>query len=242
MKQPLITVITAVYNDEKLLEQTILSVLNQSYTNVEYIIIDGGSIDTTANIIRKYQHKLCYWISEPDNGVYDAMNKGIIRATGDYIYFLGAGDLLFNVLHTLVPKFSDPKTIYYGNVFKLDEQKIYDGKFSPFKLAVKNICHQAVFYPRIVFEKYTYNLKYKIQSDHDLNMRCYGDKEIKFKYIPVTVGIYEGDGLSALTLDYPFFEDKLAIVKNNFSSFVYYYASLRNKLAKMINPNHLKLN
>ena len=90
--QPVFSIITVTYNAERWLERTILSVLSQSYTNVEYLIIDGGSKDRTVEIIRQYASGLAYWVSEPDKGLYDAMNKGLRQATGDYLVFLNAGD------------------------------------------------------------------------------------------------------------------------------------------------------
>ena len=98
--QPVFSVITVTYNAERWLERTILSVLSQSYTNVEYLIIDGGSTDRTVEIIRQYASGLAYWVSEPDQGLYDAMNKGLARATGDYLVFLNAGDT-FHTADTL---------------------------------------------------------------------------------------------------------------------------------------------
>ena len=95
-EKPLISVVTVVYNGEKTLEQTILSVVNQTYNNVEYIIIDGGSKDNTLDIIKKYEDKIDYWQSEPDKGIYDAMNKGIKLATGEFIYILGCDDFLID--------------------------------------------------------------------------------------------------------------------------------------------------
>jgi len=89
---PLITVVTVVYNGEKFLEETILSVINQTYDNVEYIIIDGGSTDGTLDIIRKYEHAIDYWISEKDRGISDAFNKAVLVSLGDYINFQGDGD------------------------------------------------------------------------------------------------------------------------------------------------------
>ena len=90
-----ITVITVCHNAAKTLEKTIKSVLNQTYPNIEYIIIDGGSTDDTVDIIKRYADRLAYWISEPDKGIYDAMNKGIEVATGEWINFMNAGDTFY---------------------------------------------------------------------------------------------------------------------------------------------------
>ena len=91
-KKPLISIITVVYNDKIKLEETILSVIGQTYDNVEFIIIDGSSTDGTINIIKKYEDKIDYWVSEKDSGIFDAMNKGILASKGDYINFMNAGD------------------------------------------------------------------------------------------------------------------------------------------------------
>ncbi|ORM38742.1 hypothetical protein A2G94_05325 [Francisella endosymbiont of Ornithodoros moubata] len=116
--KPLITVITVVYNGEAYLEKIILSVINQTYESVEYIIIDGGSTDGTIDIIKKYESKINYWISEAYNGIYDAMNKGIKLATGDWINFMNAGDLFYNlsVLERLHKNFSLDLSILSGKV------------------------------------------------------------------------------------------------------------------------------
>ena len=92
MEKPLISIITVAYNAIQLIEATIKSVINQSYTSIEYIIIDGGSTDGTIDIIKKYDKYLAYWISEPDKGIYDAMNKAIKKANGDWINFMNCGD------------------------------------------------------------------------------------------------------------------------------------------------------
>jgi glycosyltransferase involved in cell wall biosynthesis len=233
-KLPLISIITVTYNAEKTLDYTIQSVINQNYSNLEYIIIDGGSTDNTLEIIRRYDKHISYWKSEPDKGIFDAMNKGIDAANGDWVIFLGAGDLLLNVLHHVKKELICNRTIYYGDVYKIDTNEIYGGKFSPFRLAVKNICHQAIFYPLSALKKYKYNIAYKALADHHLNMVCFGDKNYQFKYIPILISIYEGDGFSVEnSIDENFFADKIKIVKENFPFFVFYYATLRRKLAKL---------
>ncbi len=95
-----VSIITVVYNAVATIEQTILSVVKQDYSNIEYIIVDGGSTDGTLDIVKKYEKKIALWLSEPDHGIYDAMNKGLTHATGDYIYYLGADDCLLDRFDT----------------------------------------------------------------------------------------------------------------------------------------------
>lgn len=234
--QPLITVITVVYNGYTSLEKTILSVINQTYLNIQYVVIDGGSTDGTVDILHRYSSKINYWVSEPDKGVYDAMNKGLDQAAGKWVYFLGAGDVLLDILEKVAPQLTDEYIIYYGDVYRKDTLTTYDGEFSPFKLAVLNICHQAILYPSSVFKKHRYNLKYKIQADHALNLECFGDKDYRFKYLPVIICVYEGDGYSAVNNDLPFFADKIKIIKSNFPFIVYCYALARRKVARLFKP------
>ena len=121
IKENLISVITVCYNAENNLERTILSVLNQTYSNIEYIIIDGGSTDGTIDLIKKYADKITYWQSETDKGIYDAMNKGIQKATGEWINFMNAGDLFSST--TILQQMSDaikPGTrILRGNIIRI---------------------------------------------------------------------------------------------------------------------------
>ena len=95
--QVLISVVTVSYNAVSTIEQTILSVINQTYPHIEYIIIDGGSTDGTVDVIKKYADKITYWVSEPDKGIYDAMNKGLRRVRGDWCVFMNSGDILYNL-------------------------------------------------------------------------------------------------------------------------------------------------
>ncbi len=232
---PLISIIIVVFNAVDFLEETIVAVANQNYTNIDLIIIDGGSADGTVNIIKKYEHYINYWISEPDNGIYDAMNKGIAAVKGNWVYFLGAGDIILNVLDQVSNKLKSSNTVYYGDVYRKDTHKIYNGKFSPFKLAVTNICHQAIFYPISVLRKYKYETKYRTLADHDLNMRIYGDKDYSFVYIPILISIYNGDGFSVTNnIDKEFFKNKIKIIQANFPFIVFCYAYSRRMLARIL--------
>ena len=118
---PLISVVTVSYNAVSVIEQTIFSVINQTYPNVEYIIIDGGSTDGTVDIIKKYADKITYWVSEPDKGIYDAMNKGIELATGEWINFMNAGDSFysFSILELIFGQTIFSNDIIYGDTLFL---------------------------------------------------------------------------------------------------------------------------
>ncbi|ROT05017.1 glycosyltransferase, partial [Muribaculaceae bacterium Isolate-104 (HZI)] len=111
-----ISVVTVCYNAADSIEQTMLSVLNQSYPYIEYIVIDGGSTDGTVDIIKKYADRLAYWVSEPDKGIYDAMNKGIAAATGSYINFMNSGDSFYDnrVVEAIFKDGCDSADIIYG--------------------------------------------------------------------------------------------------------------------------------
>ena len=202
MIEPKISIITVSYNAVSTIEETILSVIKQSYVNIEYIIIDGGSTDGTLDIIKKYQSKISYWVSEHDNGIYDAMNKGIAYATGDWIYFLGADDLLVrDIINKVYPYLNLKQGIVYGNVYMIGKQKKYDGKLSSLMLVTRNIPHQATFYSKKIFCNYSYNLEYVYLADYYLNLQCWKDPNIVFKYIPLTIAIYNDTSVSSVEID-----------------------------------------
>ena len=182
--KPMISIITVVFNGEKYLEQTIKSIIDQTYKNFEYIIIDGGSTDGTLEIIKKYEDKISYWISEKDKGISDAFNKGVMAAKGDYINFQGDGDGFLSS-ETLEEIFKDIKagelSIISTRIQRVDEDgnKIYRSKF------VKNfdkrsllfrmsLPHQGLFVPRSYFEKYgLFDLNNKFCMDYEHLLRSY---------------------------------------------------------------------
>jgi glycosyltransferase involved in cell wall biosynthesis len=234
---PKISIITVVYNAKGFLEETIESVLNQNFDNFEYIIIDGGSTDGTLDVINKYQDRITLWVSEPDKGIYDAMNKGIRYAKGEYVYFLGGDDLLFDdqVLKNVNSYLLDERKVYYGNVLFKKRNVIYDGKFNSLKIVTRNISHQSIFYPKEIFKKYSFDTKYKIFADYELNLKLYGNSSYSFVYIPITIALFNDEGASGSnTLDLNFETDRLRIIKNNFPYWIYLYRFFRTKLSKFL--------
>lgn len=182
-RKPLITIITATYNVESLIEKCILSIVNQDYNNIEYIIIDGGSTDGTIDIIKKHQQKIAYWISEKDKGIYDAWNKGLEKANGDWIAFIGADDIyLPNALNNYVDfinKINRPSLEFVSSKVNLVDA---EGKsiriigkpwnWSAFKKYM-NTAHVGSFHSKYFFEKYgLYNLNYKIIGDYEMLLRA----------------------------------------------------------------------
>ena len=194
-EKPLITVVTVVYNGAESLEQTITSVINQTYDNIEYIIIDGASSDSTLDIIKKYEDKIDYWQSEPDKGIYDAMNKGISLSSGEWINFMNSGDCFFD--HDVIEKISKYSInnpiydIIYGDVVKKDNTKIkqYSPTYINFLLE-RSLCHQSIFAKKRTFINNYFNISYKIIAD-----RIWLNNSFKNKYqigkIEETIAIYD---------------------------------------------------
>lgn len=180
MNLPKISIITVVFNSEKLIEQTILNVIGQSYKNIEYIIIDGGSKDKTLEIIKKYNSQIAKWISEPDKGLYDAMNKGIRLATGDYVWFMNSGDLFYeaDTLKKIVENYTPNSEVYYGQTAIINVDNEITGmrhKTAPKVLTWKSlrmgmvVCHQAFMVKREICD--LFDLQYKHAADIDWMIR-----------------------------------------------------------------------
>ncbi len=172
---PKISIITIVYNGSNTLEKTIQSVINQNYKNFEYIIIDGNSTDGTQQIIEKYSHQITYWISEKDKGLYDAMNKGLVRATGDYVWFINSGDQI-PTSTTITEIFQNSKEpyadIYYGDTTMIDlnGKIIGERRLTPPKNLTANhfkqgmlVSHQSFIAKRSITR--LYNTRFRFSAD-----------------------------------------------------------------------------
>ena len=183
MQQPLFSIITITYNASRWAEQTFLNVLSQSYPHIEYIVIDGGSTDGTVDIIKRYESGFAYWVSEPDKGIYDAMNKGLQKATGDYVWFINAGDSLCTAdtvqrVASLIQKRKALPDVVYGETNIVDEEGRSLGLRrlkAPRKLSWKSfrmgmlVCHQSFITKRTIAP--LYDLQYRYSADFDWCIR-----------------------------------------------------------------------
>jgi len=192
----LISIVTVVYNGEKYLEETIQSVINQTYDNVEYIIIDGGSTDGTLDIIKKYEDRVDYWASEKDSGIYDAMNKGISLFSGDYLFFLGADDFIknTNILYEVNKELNINYNLVYGNI-KYTNGTLFKSVLSIKTLFFNTIHHQGAFYKKTLFKNFRYNTSLSILSDYELNLIIYL-KKIPTKGLNIIICSVTPDGES----------------------------------------------
>ncbi len=173
---PLISIITVVFNSESFIERTILSIINQTYKNIEYIIIDGGSTDNTIGIIKRYEKNISFWKSEPDSGLYDAMNKGINNAKGRYLWFVNAGDEIYShdTLENIFNNQKELSDIYYGetmitssggNEIGLRRLKAPENlTWESFKMGMV-VCHQSVIVRKSIAP--AFDLNYKCSADYD---------------------------------------------------------------------------
>lgn len=210
------SIVLATYNCGRKVEPTIESILCQNKDLFELIVLDGASTDDTLDCIRKYESSLTL-VSEKDGGVYDAFNKGIDLATGQYLYFIGAGDKLREGVLETVSEFlpSDVPALVYGDAYVVKEQIHYGGEFDESRLQKQNICHQAAFYHCEIFELIgKYELRYSIFSDWALNLKCFGDRRVRKRHLQRIIVDFEGGGLSSTDGDADFKKDFPRLVRD----------------------------
>ena len=204
-----ISIITVCKNAENAIERTILSVVTQNCfnTNIEYVIVDGASTDKTFEIIEQYANKYpIKWISEPDSGIYNAMNKGIKMATGNYLLFLNAGDYLvhYNVIKSLTNLFESNKVdVIYGDALYINpfteqyhiNSKQIGGAFFFYQDALP---HQAVFYKKSLFDKFgLYDETYTINADNVFNKKIICNEHVSIKHLNQIISVFFYDGISS---------------------------------------------
>lgn len=199
---PKVTVVTVVYNRVNEIEATMLSVLNQTYANLEYIVIDGGSTDGSREVIRRYADRLTYWVSEPDKGIYDAMNKGIRQASGKWVNFMNAGDYFWS------PRVV-AESMQYGETYPsagvLYGDTVHKNPFGRVRINARPLeglrrevvfCHQSCFVRTDLLKQMPFDLNYRYVADYDLLSKLYRSG-VSFVYYPEVISLFTvGEGAS----------------------------------------------
>ena len=200
---PKFSIITVNYNDVSGLQKTVESVVTQTHTNFEYIVIDGASQDGSAAYIEKNQHFFAHWISEKDKGVYEAMNKGLRWAKGEYVLFLNSGDFFINesVLEKVARKVDDSKAIYYGNlVFRSAKKEFirtYPKQLEFSYFLKRSLPHPGTFIRRTLFDAlFYYSEDYKIISDWEFFIYAICKANVSYQHLEETISVFNLQGMS----------------------------------------------
>lgn len=222
---PLVSIITVCYNSEKYIQDTIESVLKETYDNIEYIIVDGNSTDQTINIIKDYEPKFkgkMNWISENDEGIYDAMNKGLSISNGEYILFLNSGDYFLDkniITHMVSISKKYDLDFLYGDV-DLGNGNIRKGNVrSEIDLIFRTICHQSIFAHRNCFFKNNFDISYKWLADYKWVINSFKDPTLNKKYIHKVISYFDpsnATGHDTYTLNMERLEERHAIGMESF--------------------------
>jgi len=245
MINPKVSIITVVYNGVQYIEQTIQSVIAQDYTNIEFIIIDGGSNDGTLDIIKKYKDNIAHWVSEKDSGIYNAMNKGLKIASGEIIAILNADDYYpSNTILNVVNHFNKTKAdIVYGNLtkFRSIDAKEYFVEISPDITIMQKrmgVFHPATFVKKEVYQEVGgFNEKYKLSADYDFMLKVY-NQQYDFQYLNKSLAYFRIGGASNTNCNS--YKEGIKILKENKSPFVlqmqkaYVRCCIKNSTKKII--------
>lgn len=205
IQMPLVSIITVVYNGEKYLHQTIESVLSQTYSNIEYIIVDGGSTDNTIEIVKQYEDQIHSWVSEADDGLYDAMNKGIGLCSGELIGMINSDDWYEeDAVETMVAAYLEhpEKNIFHADRYDIDEEgnkKIRAFNESSFKLKYYGMTynHPSMFISPREYSQHLYSKDFKSHSDYQFILEAFIKDKKKIHYINKPIVNYRLDGISA---------------------------------------------
>jgi glycosyltransferase involved in cell wall biosynthesis len=214
---PLVSIVTVVFNAKDDVEKTIKSVMNQTYNNIEHIVIDGSSNDGTVEVIKKYENHIDYWISQEDDGIYDAMNKGIKAAKGDWINFMNAGDVFFEpkTLDKVGFGMHKESSLIYGNSI-INNKVEFTAPLNQLKYGVIMACHQSMFFSLdLKHRSYVYyDLSYRVNADYELVNRLYLAFN-SFSKLNQTIAKYKGDGFSTLFI-WQLRRDRYRALYNNY--------------------------
>ncbi len=247
MRKLKFSIVTVCRNAEDSIEKTICSVTEQTYSNIEYIIIDAVSTDGTLAIIDKYKSNIARVVSEPDKGIYDAMNKGVSYATGDYVFFLNAGDLLISIheiekVNELIT--ADPVGIdvFYGKMLVFDPKNLWGyihgiDFVNDAALFIDTVHHQTAFTRLSLLKERPYNINHRISADYEWFVHAFAQQGARFKHIDVLVSIFDPYGLSGnpAQLNNRLME-RVEVLRKNYSKQRLLVLLLYNYLRVMRNP------
>ncbi len=232
---PKLSIITVNLNNAKGLQKTIDSVVNQTFSDFEYLIIDGGSTDTSKEIIKKYASKITYWSSEPDSGIYNGMNKGIKQAKGEYCLFLNSGDN-FVENNSIKKAFSTNfnENVVYGNIIVNLNVIKYPNKLDLLHFIQNSLPHPASFIKRELFLKYGfYNEANKIVSDWEFFIDIIIKHKLSYKQLPITISNFDYTGISSQEKSRTFMlEERENILKNKLNLILENYSCLAQENKK----------
>jgi glycosyltransferase involved in cell wall biosynthesis len=208
---PFFSIIIPTHNSEKTLQKCLESIINQTFNDFEILIMDNISTDNTLNIVKNFNDNRIKIFAEKDKGIYDAMNRGIGVSEGEWLYFIGSDDRLYDndVLTKIYTEISlNDCDFIYGNVLRFPSNVVYDGQFDLKKLFNNPVCHQAIFTKKKLFEEIgNFNIRYKSLADHDFVVQVFAKNDSKIRYIPLLIAYFQDGGFSSTYNDIKFMED-----------------------------------
>lgn len=208
------SIIIPTFNSGAVLSRALDSIVNQTFTDWEILIMDSASTDNTIEVAQSYNDSRIQIYSGPDKGIYDAMNKGIKKAQGEWLYFLGSDDYLLNekVFDAIFSYPIEKYDVVYGDVEAKQLNTLHHGEWNMSNINY-NRCHQGIFYRNTIFDKIgLYNLDFPIWADYDLNLRWFFSKKIHHLYLPIIIAHYSDGGYSSHQQDEAFLR-KVSLIK-----------------------------
>ncbi|BAL97472.1 glycosyltransferase [Rubrivivax gelatinosus] len=227
-----LTIGIVTYNAAQVLECALLSIIQKKSTAVELIVVDGASTDGTVEIIRRYANSIDHWVSEPDLGIYDAMNKVCALATGDWLLFIGADDELAASPENILQHLTEANSIYYGNVQIQRTGRVQGGRFTRYRLMQENICHQGLMYPRSVYKNCAYKIDAGMMADHLYNIERWG-QGFRFRHLNLTICRFNDAGRSSIP-DASLEARKLVAIRDSFGLAWYFLKRARSTAANLL--------
>jgi putative colanic acid biosynthesis glycosyltransferase len=219
MEGPVFSIIVPVFNSAGTIGRTLQSIFDQKYSDFELVVIDGGSTDGSLEIVNSFKNRIVHIISEPDNGVYDAVNKGLNLAKGNWIYILGADDAFasHDILLKVNQEFSGTQKVIFGDVENLNVThkkvpQLHQSSFNQSLIWRNRLHQQSAFYHKSLFDHFRFNAHYKVLADYDFHLLLL-QKKTEVKRIDLTIALCEASGLSK-NFGFPLYKEEMKMKGN----------------------------